>query len=105
MCGICGVPAPPGHWSEAGVVDSPRDRLRARIRRADLIDRVLRCYGLRARDRLDAPGLNLSSPTGGHAISHELATVWVAAEGLSGVLIDPLDIDLLDALTSGLAAD
>lgn len=104
MCGMCGVPAPPGHWSEAGVVDSARDRLRARIRRADLIDAILRCHGLRARDQLNAPGLILSSPTGGHTIAHELSDVWSAATCLSGRPFDPLDTDLLDALENRHAA-
>ncbi|HRO58754.1 MAG TPA: hypothetical protein PK177_06245 [Burkholderiaceae bacterium] len=63
-----------------------------------MIDRIVRRHGLRALDRLVAPGLALSSPTGGHAVAHELAAVWVEAERMCGRRIDPLDAGLLDTL-------
>ena len=40
MCASCGFPAAPGHWTEAGAATAP-DRLRARFRRAQVLQSVL----------------------------------------------------------------
>ena len=48
MCSACGFPAAPGHWTEAGANTAP-DRLRARFRRAQVLQKVLPAYGLTAR--------------------------------------------------------
>ena len=41
MCASCGYPMRPGHWTEAGAPEA-HDRLRARFRRAEVLNRVLR---------------------------------------------------------------
>lgn len=90
MCSACGYPAAPGHWTEAGAANTG-ERLRARFRRAQILQRVLSAYGLKAHDGGLVPGIQLSSLTGDQAIVRDLAEVWVAAERMSGKTIDPLD--------------
>ncbi len=90
MCSACGFPAAPGHWTEAGAADAP-DRLRARFRRAQVLQSVLAAYGLTAHDGAQVPGIQISTPSGDHTIARDLAEVWVTAERLTGRAIDPLD--------------
>lgn len=96
MCNACGFPAAPGHWTEAGAA-TPHDRLRARFRRAELLRRVLRPYGLTAHDGGQVPGIQLSTLSGIHAILPDLEALWIEAERLTGAPIDPLDPRFLDA--------
>jgi hypothetical protein len=90
MCSACGFPAAPGHWTEAGAASIP-DRLRARFRRAQVLQPVLAAYGLTAHDGTLVPGIQISTLTGDHTIASDLAEVWVTAERLSGRAVDPLD--------------
>ena len=90
MCANCGFPSAPGHWTEAGNA-SAHDRLRARFRRAQLLQAVLPAYGLTAHDDGAIPGLTLSTRTGQHELVADLAEVWSAAERMSGRAVDPLD--------------
>lgn len=90
MCNACGNPAAPGHWTEAGA-DTPSDRLRARFRRAGLLDKVLRPYGLSAHDGGQVPGIQFGTLSGNQTILPNLETVWAEAERLLGYPIDPLD--------------
>jgi len=90
MCSACGFPAAPGHWTEAGAADAP-DRLRARFRRAQVLQSVLAAYGLTAHDGAQVPGIQISTLSGDHTIARDLAEVWVTVERLAGRAIDPLD--------------
>lgn len=90
MCSACGYPAAPGHWTEAGAANMG-DRLRARFRRAQILQRVLSAYGLQAHDGGLVPGIQLSTRTGEQAIVRDLAEVWIAAERMCGKTVDPLD--------------
>jgi hypothetical protein len=89
MCSACGYPAAPGHWTEAGAA-SIGDRLRARFRRAQILQRVLSSYGLKAHDGGLVPGIQLSTQTGEQVIVRDLTEVWLEAERMSGKTIDPL---------------
>jgi hypothetical protein len=89
MCSACGYPAAPGHWTEAGAA-SIGDRLRARFRRAQVLQRVLLPYGLKAHDGGLVPGIQLSTQTGEQAIVRDLTEVWIVAARMSGKTIDPL---------------
>ena len=89
MCSACGYPAAPGHWTEAGAA-SMSDRLRARYRRAQVLQRVLSAYGLTAHDGTLVPGIQISSLSGDHTIARDLTEVWETAERLTGRPIDPL---------------
>jgi hypothetical protein len=91
MCGACGFPAVPGHWTEAGVGDSAHDRLRARFRRAQVLRSVLRAYGLTVRESLSSPGIQVCDMGGAQLIVPDMTELWKAAERLGSRRIDPLD--------------
>ena len=90
MCSSCGFPAAPGHWTEAGAANAP-DRLRARFRRAQVLQAVLPTYGLTAHDGTLVPGIQISTLSGNQTIVRDLAEVWAAAERMAGGVVDPLD--------------
>jgi hypothetical protein len=90
MCASCGFPAAPGHWTEAGAANGP-DRLRARFRRAQILQAVLSSYGLTAYDDGLIPGMTVATRTGNQALTADLDEVWRAAERMIGQPIDPLD--------------
>jgi hypothetical protein len=96
MCASCGYPAAPGHWTDAGATD-PGDRIRARFRRAQVLNAVLRPYGLTAHDGGLIPGIQIATLSGSQAIVDDLDAVWVAAERLAGGPVDPLDARFLGA--------
>ena len=90
MCSACGYPAAPGHWTEAGAANMS-DRLRSRFRRAEVLQKVLSVYGLKAHDGGLVPGIQISNQFGNQAIVRDLAEVWITAEQWTGRAIDPLD--------------
>jgi hypothetical protein len=90
MCASCGFPAAPGHWTEAGAANGP-DRLRARFRRAKILQAVLPSYGLTAHDDGLIPGMTVATRTGNQVLTADLDEVWRAAERMIGQPIDPLD--------------
>jgi|ERR1700722_5525214 hypothetical protein len=90
MCASCGFPAAPGHWTEAGAANGP-DRLRARFRRAQILQGVLPSYGLTAYDDGLIPGMTVATRSGNQALTADLDEVWRAAERMIGQPIDPLD--------------
>ena len=90
MCASCGFPAAPGHWTEAGAATAP-DRLRQRFRRAQVLQSVLRPFGLTAHDGGLVPGIQIATLSGNQAIVATLEDVWTLAEQLTGSAIDPLD--------------
>jgi hypothetical protein len=57
----------------------------------------LRAYGLTAHDGGLIPGIQIATLSGAQAIVDDLAGVWVAAERLAGVPVDPLDTRFLGA--------
>jgi hypothetical protein len=71
--------------------------MRARFRRAQVLDAVLRAYGLTAHDGGLIPGIQVATLSGAQEIVGDLAGVWVAAERLAGVPVDPLDARFLGA--------
>lgn len=94
MCSSCGFPAAPGHWTDAGAFET-HDRLRARFRRAQVLQAVLPKFGLTAHDSISVPGIQLSNMSGSHAMVSDLAELWKEAERMTGGVIDPLDPRLL----------
>lgn len=90
MCGTCGFPQAKGHWTEAGAATA-HDRLRARYRRAHLLQRILPAFGVTAHDPISMPGIVVSDMSGNHEIAADLAQLWAAAERFGGRAIDPLD--------------
>ena len=100
MCSACGFPAAPGHWTDAGAATTP-DRLRGRLRRAQVLKRVLRAYGLTAHDGMQVSGIQVSTLSGSHEIVRNLEELWPAAERLAGGHIDPLDARFIGAAGGG----
>ena len=96
MCASCGYPPAPGHWTDAGAAD-PGERIRARFRRVRVLNAVLRPYGLTAHDGGLIPGIQIATLSGSQAIVNDLAGVWVAAERLAGMPVDPHDQRFLGA--------
>jgi hypothetical protein len=87
MCSACGFPARPGHWTDAGLI-SPQDRLRASLRRAEVLARVLRPLGLTAHAAGD--GIVLSTLSGASEVVTNPADIWPAVERLARRQFDPL---------------
>jgi hypothetical protein len=94
MCSACGFPAAPGHWTEAGARNIS-DRLRTRFRRAQILQRVLSVYGLKAHDGGLVPGIQISNQFGNETIARDLAEVWATAELWTGRALDPLDVHFI----------
>ena len=90
MCNACGFPTRPGHWTDAGA-DTAGDRLRLQMRRAAILNKILRSYGFSARPPGHGPGFSLSSFSGRTALLPDLEAVWIEAEKLLGYPVDPLD--------------
>ena len=65
--------------------------MRAKFRRAQVLQHVLPAYGLKAFDGGAIPGIQISNMTGSETIVRDLEEVWALAENLSGGPIDPLD--------------
>ena len=90
MCSVCGFPAAAGHWTETGGA-SPTDRLRSRYRRAQVLNSVLRDFGLTAHDDGLVPGVQIGTMSGSVSIARDLDEVWCTVERMLGQPIDPLD--------------
>jgi hypothetical protein len=91
MCNACGFPARAGHWTDAGLL-TPHDRLRSRFRRAAILARVLRPYGLTAHDDGVTDGITLSSLSGASEIVMRPEDIWLVAERMAGRRIDILHV-------------
>ena len=92
MCSLCGVMAKE-HWATQG------DDRRTQLLRARTLNRVLSHYGLEAQ-AWGAGTLVLRDQKGGTAVVGDLTALWVQAERLVGLRLDPLDPALLDTLSS-----
>ena len=97
MCGLCGVLAGADHWADAAVTTggtrSQRRQLRNRV-----ANEVLAYYGLGLREAPSGSSL-LQNRTGQAALVPHLGALWPAAERLAKRPLDPLDPDLIAALT------
>lgn len=89
MCSICGFPQTPGHWSDAGAADA-HQRVRSRFLRLTALNAALSLRGLTAYDDALTPGIQIADRMGNTIVASDLRDVWVAAEKLSGAVIDPL---------------
>jgi hypothetical protein len=96
MCGLCGLLGGDAHWAENAAWAAPGRRA-GRLRRVQLINKVLGHYGLAATDWQGASYL-LSSRTGRTEIVGDLAQLWQTAEQMLGRSCDPLDLALLARL-------
>ena len=97
MCGLCGALAGSDHWSDAAVTaGGTRDQRRHSRNR--VAGAVLAYYGLSLREAGGGSPV-LRSATGQTALVPHLGALWPLAERLAKRPVDPLDPDLVAALT------
>ncbi len=103
MCSLCGVLGGRGHWAdrssnpEAFRTQAPTTIAGERQQRTQLINKVLKFYGLSLAD-WPPNAFILRSHTGKTELVNNLTELWAAAEALAKKECDPLDADLLAGL-------
>ena len=107
MCGLCGILGGKGHWTDTSTnpeAFASRQAVptyqRERQERTQLVNRVLKYYGLSIKD-WSGSSYVLRGPTGKSAIVENLTQMWSEAQSLTGRDFDPLDHDLVEGLRSG----
>lgn len=90
MCVLCNVLGSE-HWAEQ------EGGRRGRVMRVALLNRVLRCYGLRLDDWSGRVWV-LRDRKGRAIVVADLGSLWAEAERLIDRPLDPLDPELLAAL-------
>jgi hypothetical protein len=97
MCGLCGILAGADHWADRGAAPEGSTPSQLRQLRTRLANRVLAHYGLKLTE---APGtLMLRSATGQSALVPHLGALWPAADRIGRKPLDPLDGELIEALS------
>ena len=98
MCSLCGTLYSTRHWAEVpgsgAAVDARRAWMSDRMRRVELLNRVLRPFSLEVEDWLGTTYV-LRAQSGESALCPDLATLFAEAGRLSGRTLDPLDGELL----------
>jgi hypothetical protein len=101
VCSLCGTLYSTRHWAEApgagAEIDARRAWMRDRLRRVELLNRVLRPLTL-AVDEWEGTAYVLRTRTGESVLCADLATLFVEAGRLARRPLDPLDPDVLDRL-------
>jgi hypothetical protein len=103
MCGLCGILGIEGDWTDAPAVPFSNARATpraARLRRVQVVNRILVKFGLELSDWQGAQ-YQLTSRTGRTEIVDNLAQVWQAAERILGRACDPLDAALIERIEQG----
>ena len=99
VCSLCGTLYSTRHWAEAPgagtEADARRAWMRDRLRRVELLNRVLRPLALSVAE-WEGTAYVLSTRTGESVLCADLATIFTEAERLARRPIDPLDADLLE---------
>lgn len=105
MCVLCGEFIMNIHWTDSKerspnddstilVGDHQRYRKRNRLHRANLANKILKCYGLKLND-WNGSKFRLTSNKGKTEIIHDLGQLWPAVEKILGKQIDPLSEELV----------
>ena len=99
VCSLCGTLYSTRHWAEApgagAAVDARRAWMRDRIRRVELLNRVLRPLALSVAE-WEGTAYVLRTRTGESVLCADLAALFAEAERLARRRIDPLDPELLE---------
>jgi hypothetical protein len=119
MCVLCGAVWSEEHWAEVEADERPESpdgtialevhvdrrgrRLRDRARRARLVSAICAGYGLQFQD-WEGSSYILRDAKGNSALAPDLASLWTAAERISGSPLDPLAPAFLDRLRVHTAA-
>lgn len=99
MCILCHELIGEADWTDVEL--GPEAGRAVRDRRRQVVDSVLRCYGLRFRDDPVASVGVVSDGKGRAEVAARLLEVWPAASRLASRQLDPLDPELLDQLGEG----
>lgn len=105
MCVLCGELITNIHWSEGVssdekevvVGDKQRDRMRQRLQKVQVVNKVLSFYGLQLKE-WNASKFVLSDKKGHTKIINHLGELWERADSLTSKDIDVLDAKLLGFL-------
>jgi hypothetical protein len=104
VCSLCGTLYSTRHWAEApgagAAADARRAWLRDRLRRVELLNRVLRPLALSVAE-WEGTAYVLSTRTGESVLCADLASLFSEAERLAHRRIDPLDPVLLERWVTG----
>jgi hypothetical protein len=99
MCSLCGTLYSTRHWAEApgggAAVDARRAWMRDRLRRVELLNRVLQPLALSVSE-WEGTAYVLRTRTGESVLCADLASLFTEAERLARRRIDPLDAELLE---------
>lgn len=107
MCVLCGELIMHVHWTDQPAHDvefkstvmageGQRDRMRLRLKRVRLSDKILGYYGLSIRDWCGSRYM-LADKKGNSKIVYDLGDMWKQAEELAHKKIDPLDEEFLNS--------
>jgi hypothetical protein len=94
---LCGALAGADHWADAAVTASGTRSQRRQLRNR-VANEVLEYYGLNLRQAPSGSSL-LQNRTGQTVLVPHLGALWPAAERLAKRPLDPLDPDLIAALS------
>lgn len=109
MCVLCGELIMHVHWTDRRTQDneykhiviageSQRDRMRSRLKRVKISNRILAYYGLSISE-WNGSRFVLRDKKGGTQIVYDLGDMWNKAELLAHKKLDPLDDAFLDAFS------
>lgn len=96
------------HWTDISqsdtsnsivVGESQRNRQRNRLHRVTLCNKILSIYGLKLSD-WNSSKYVLEDKKGNQLLVHDLGSLWYDVEKLIGQSINPLEVHLLDILTT-----
>lgn len=106
MCILCGELITTFHWSDENfktqdceiiVGEHQRDRMRSRLKRTRLLNRILAFYGLNLQEWQGSKFI-LMDKKGQTLIVNDLGDLWQKAEQIHKNPLDALDSKLLDFL-------
>lgn len=107
MCVLCGELIMHVHWTDKPAHDNEykstvvagerqRDRMRLRLKRVALANKILGYYGLSLRDWCGSRYV-LADKKGNSKIVYDLGDMWQQAAELAHKSLDPLDEDFLNS--------
>ncbi len=108
MCILCGELIMHVHWTDqlahnaeykgqVMVGEGQRERMRSRLKRAKLSDRILNYYGLSLRE-WGGSRFVMADKKGNSKIVYDVGDMWQEAQNMAAKKIDPLDANFLEYL-------
>lgn len=113
MCVLCGEMIMTVHWTDQPLHDleyrnkktivageQQRDRMRLRLKRVAIANKILNYYGLTLKDAYGSRYI-LADKKGNTTIIYDLGGMWKAASDMCHHILDPLDPTFLASLEKG----